>query len=94
MELEQEFIARALMHKVAILKGYLATSYIAKEKCKGGIILADQFLERDAMEYADSTVGKIMFAGKLDEYYNEAWEKLKGSMPDNFSIMGLGVNPL
>lgn len=88
MELEKELKARVLLHKVAIVKATLAHSYITKEKARGGVILSDPCLEQNALEFANDKLTGIMFAGKLEEVYSEAWESLKDTMPDNYSILG------
>lgn len=90
MELEKELVVRVFLHKTAIVKGALAQAYITEEKKKGGVLLADVFLEQQAMDFANSTLAKIMCAGELDNAYEEAWGLTKDYMPDNFSIMGLG----
>lgn len=87
MELEKELKARILSHKVAIVKATLAHSYIVKEKARGGVILSDPCLEQNALKFANDKLTGIMFAGKLEEVYDEAWESLKDIMPDNYSIM-------
>ena len=87
MELEKELKARVLLHKVAIVKATLANSYITKEKARGGVMLSDPCLEQNALDFANDKLTGIMFAGKLEEAYSEAWESLKGIMPDNYSIL-------
>lgn len=87
MELEKELKARVLLHKVAIVKATLANSYITKEKARGGVMLSDPCLEQNALDFANDKLTGIMFAGKLEEVYNEAWESLKDTMPDNYSIL-------
>lgn len=87
MELEKELKARVLLHKVAIVKATLANSYIVREKARGGVMLSDPCLEQSALKFANDKLTGIMFAGKLEEVYNEAWESLKDTMPDNYSIL-------
>lgn len=86
MELEKELKARVLLHKVAIVKATLAHSYITKEKARGGVMLSDPCLEQNALKFASDKLTGIMFAGKLEEVYNEAWESLKDTMPDDYCI--------
>ena len=88
MELEKELKARVLLHKVAIVKATLAHSYIAREKARGGLMLSEPCLEQNALDFANDKLTGIMFAGKLEEVYNEAWESLKDTMPDNYNILG------
>jgi hypothetical protein len=88
MELERELTARIIMHKIAIVKGTLAHAYISREKCKGGIMLAEPSLEQNALEFADHVMTDIMCTGKLDEAYEEAWNLLKDVMPDDYCIIG------
>ena len=87
MELERELTARIIMHKIAIVKGTLAHAYISKEKRNGGIMLAEPSLEQNALEFADQKMTDIMYAGKLDEAYEEAWNLLKDTMPDDYCIV-------
>ena len=87
MDIEKELTMRVFLHKVAILKSAIANSYIVKEKKKGGIMLAEPCLEQLAIDYADNKVQHILFAGRLDEAYEEAWELVSKHMPDNFSII-------
>lgn len=88
-ELEKELTVRILLHKIAIVKSTLANAYMLQEKKKGGVMLTDVFLERQAMDYADNTLANIMYAGKLDEAYEDAWDITGHLLPDDFSIMEL-----
>lgn len=91
MELEQELQARIFLHKVAIVKSRVAHAYITAEKARGGLILAEPCLEDNAMEYANTIVQKLLEKGKLNNAYDEAWEKVKDYIPDNYSIMGINL---
>lgn len=88
-ELEKELTVRIFLHKVAIVKSTLVNAYMLEEKKKGGVMLADVFLERQATDYANDTLAKIMYAGKLDEAYEDAWNITGHLLPDDFSIVGL-----
>ena len=85
-QLEKEFTARVLLHKVAICKGVLANKYIQEQKAQD-IVLPDNYLEQNAMEYANQVVQDAMSKGMLDEIYEKAWNNTVIHMPDNFSIM-------
>mgnify|MGYP003304635992 CR=1 FL=1 len=87
--LEKELVARVFMHKVAICRGYLIYNYIRDEKSKASttVILPDVFLEQQAECYANSKIQSAMVTGVLDDLYNEAWESMKDTMPDDFTIM-------
>ena len=87
--LEKELVARVFMHKVAICRGYIINNYMRDEKKKANksVILPDVFLEQQAQDYANSKIQSAMVTGVLDDLYNEAWESMKDTMPDDFTIM-------
>lgn len=87
MELEQELQERIFLHKVTIVKSTIAHAYIVREKAKGGLMLSEPCLEENALEFANTTMQQILAKGKLDSAYDEAWERIKDYIPDNYCIM-------
>ena len=87
LTLEKELVARVFLHKVAIVRSALVNTYIAHELDKGGITLALPCIEKNALNYSDEVISKILAIGTLDEAYDKAWELIKEHMPDDFCIM-------
>ena len=87
MTLEQELRVRVFLHKIAIVKSALANTYIAEELNKGGITLSLPCIEKNALDFSDNIVAKILSKGDLDEAYNKAWEVMGDRIPDDFTIM-------
>ena len=87
LTLERELTARIFMHKVTMVKSAIASGYIAKKVKEGGLLLAQPYLEEEAIEYSDRVVPELVCDGKLEEVYEEAWEQIVKCMPDNYGIM-------
>ena len=87
MELEKELKMRVWLHKVAIVKSAIASSYMSHEAKKGGLMLSRPCLEQNAIEYSDKVMAEVLLKGKLDEAYDKAWECVGELMPDDFCVM-------
>ena len=87
MKLEKELSMRVWLHKVAIAKSAIASSYISHETKKGGLMLSRPCLEQNAIEYSDKVMAEVLLRGKLDEAYDKAWDTIGSRIPDNFCIM-------
>lgn len=87
LTLEKELKARIFLHKVAVIRSAIVNSYMAEELSKGGLMLSLPSIEKNAVDFSDSVMSKILFTGKLDEAYDKAWECIGELMPDDFCIM-------
>lgn len=87
MELEKELSMRVWLHKVAIVKSAIASSYVSREVKKGGLMLSRPCLEQNALEYSDKVMAEVLLRNKLDEAYDKAWDTIGSRIPDNFCIM-------
>ena len=87
LTLEKELKVRVFLHKVAIVRSAIVNSYVAQELNRGGITLALPCIEKNALDFSDEVISKVLATGSLDEAYNRAWEVVAERMPDDFSIM-------
>ena len=72
LTLEQEFVARVFMHKVAVLGGTLMKEYIHNQEGIPEFLLLDM-----AHEYSDKIVNKSLKDGTFDALYDKAWDSVK-----------------
>ena len=85
LTLEQEFMARAFMHKVTIAGGLLAKTYIDDHKEKFADV-PEEIIEKLGHEFAQKVIHDTMQKGTFDELYNDAWDVVSEGISDNFSI--------
>lgn len=82
--LEQEFTSRVFTHMTAIVGGYIITDYL-----KGHIDSSSKDYD-DLYEEAEQESQKILnhacAMGKLKDLYNDTWEKIKDTLPDDTNL--------
>ena len=86
LTLEKELRVRINQHKMTMLMARIARQYIDEQNA-GDIKIPELVLESQAVQVAQAKTSRIMLEGKLEESYNEAWEALKGVIPDNYCTL-------
>ena len=86
LPLEKELRVRINQHKMTMLMARIARQYIDEQNA-GDIKIPELVLESQAVQVAQAKTSRIMLEGKLEESYNEAWEALKGVIPDNYCTL-------
>lgn len=85
--LQQELFARVFTHKTAIVGGVLMREYISKQESMGGVQLPEAILQQQAQEYVQNTLAQAMATGTLNSLYEEIWERVKETLPDETNVM-------
>ena len=86
LTLEQELTARIFLHKVSITGGVLMKEYIHRES-QSDIKIPTVTLEQMADSYSEEVMQKAMADGTFDKLYEESWEKIKYTMPEDMKVL-------
>ena len=86
LTLEQEFMARVFMHKTVLTSSIIAQDFI-EEQSKGEVTIPSCMLLDQATEYSNTVVRTALQRGTLDDLYNDAWERLKDTMPEHTKVI-------
>ena len=86
LTLEQELQARIFMHKVSVTGGVLMKEYMEKE-LKGNIKLPNHIIKEQADEYSNGIIQQAMQNGTFDILYENAWDKIKDTIPENLKVL-------
>ena len=83
MTVEQEFMLRAINHKLVMLGFCISEDYI-KEQTTGDVTIPEFIVKQQAPMVAREKVERILLSGKLNEEYEKAWDRVKDIIPDNY----------
>ena len=86
LTLEKELQARIFMHKVSIAGGVLMKEYMEKE-LQGNIKLPNHIIKEQADQYSNGIIQQAMQNGTFEELYQNAWDKIKNTIPDNLKVL-------
>ena len=84
MTVEQEFMSRAINHKLVMLGFKISEDYI-KSQTEGNNTIPEFMAKEQALKVSQEEVARILMEGKLDAEYEKAWEVIKEVIPDNYS---------
>ena len=90
--LEQEFIARVLIHQTAVLGGYYAKEYLDKHSSSIGANLPEFILMEQAEHYSNRLLQKALCEGTFCELYEKAWDTVKDRIPEHLNALGNTLN--
>ena len=84
MTVEQEFMLRAISHKLTMLGFKISEDYM-KSQTEGNSTIPEFMAREKALKVSKEEVVRILMEGKLDAEYEKAWEVIKEVIPDNYS---------
>lgn len=86
LTLEQEFTARVFLHKTSILGAVVMQEFMEAQR-KGDVLLSDPIIEKMADEYSNKVMQTAVAHGTLDKLYQEAWDKIKFTVPEHLKAI-------
>ena len=82
---ELSLMARIFQHKTAILSAYIVENYV-KEQCTGSVGIPEFQAKEQIVNKVPSIIHEYLEKGTFDEKYAEAYEAIKGRIPDNYTV--------
>ena len=88
LTLEQELRARIFLHKASIAGGVLAREYIDRElQQESSVSIPKSQLEELADQYSNEIVQKAINEGTFNSLYENAWDKIKDTIPEYLKVL-------